>query len=77
MDCKEHFCERHSEIGRAMRFCMEYELDLHKAPEHEKQLFMDKLNMAIAILHQAISHSQEELYKRYILKNEVSERNKH
>lgn len=47
---------------------MEYELDLHKAPEHQKELCMKKLEMAIAILHQAISENQEELFKMYILK---------
>lgn len=68
MDCKEHFCERHSDVSRALRFCMEYELDLHKAPEHEKKLCLDKLNMAIAILHQAITQSQDKLHEMYIYK---------
>jgi hypothetical protein len=68
MDCKEHFCERHSDVARALKFCYEYEVDLHKAPEHEKELCMKKLDMAIAILHQAISYNQEKLFKMYILK---------
>lgn len=69
MDCNEHFCERHSDVARAFKFCYEYEVDLHKAPEHEKELCMKKLDMAIAILHQAISYNQEQLYKKYILKS--------
>jgi|688.fasta_scaffold29364_2 hypothetical protein len=67
MDCEKHFCERHSDVARALRFCMEYELDLHKAPDHEKQLCMKKLNLAISILHQAITYNQDELYNMYIL----------
>lgn len=69
MDCESQFCERHSDIARALKFCYEYEVDLHTAPENQKQVCMDKLNMAIAILHQSVSNIQEKLYKKYILKD--------
>lgn len=68
MDCHFSLSEINSDIARALKFCYEYEIDLHKAPEHEKQLCMKKLDMAIAILHQAISYNQEQLFKMYILK---------
>jgi hypothetical protein len=67
-ECEQHFCPRHSDVARATKFVIEYEHDLHKAPEHEKELCMKKLDMAIAILHQAISYNQEKLFKKYILK---------
>jgi hypothetical protein len=71
MDCKncEQFCPIHSNVARATKFMIEYEHDLHKAPEDQKEICMKKLDMAIAILHQTISHNQEQLYKKYILKS--------